>query len=419
MFYKNKIKFYLSYFLIAILLILLVSKIFLNRPDYYDVKKTNEYLKTVSWEKYISHTKLLMKNSEEIVLKYSDPEHPGYVNLNLIKQKEEELKGISREKVLQKLYRETASKYFSRNTVLQELVNNLQIVLFHSVEIQPLYEDGKIVSDPLVLLELGFGRCGHAARLAVDLFLASRHQSRYIQTAHHIIAEVMWNNEWRFLPVDNLTYVNIIALFGFWPSFEDLLENPDIIDRYPVTAWENMLTNSQYIDRVIGYNSYYYFGNDINHSQSGYWKKINSSNNQWQSDKYYGWNNLFFQPLNIKKISPRYLPKIPSVTIKTENNEVHFQLNTPTDTDGDFLQFTFYVSNQSRGWVYGELPKNIEVTIKTPSYNQGLYQTEEENLNITLNPGTYYLNIIAQDKRSLENPNIFYPPSREYKFEVQ
>jgi len=40
-------------------------------------------------------------------------------------------------------------------------------------------------------------------------------------------------------------------------------------------------------------------------------------------------------------------------------------------------------------------------------------------LELRLKPGKYYGIVIAKDKNSLDNPNIFYIPSEEFSFEIK
>ena len=88
-----------------------------------------------------------------------------------------------------------------------------------------------MVSDPLVLLQLGEMRCGHVARVAVDLFSAAGYQARLVQLGAHVIAEVYYGQNWHYFDADMFKGGQcVFNPDGSIPSVDQLSQSPYLID---------------------------------------------------------------------------------------------------------------------------------------------------------------------------------------------
>ena len=134
----------------------------------------------------------------------------------------------------------------------------LQEVSIHSDYLQPMYPNGTMVSDPLVLLQLGEMRCGQVARLAVDLFSAAGYQARVVQLGGHVIAEVYYGKNWHYFDADMFGGgQTVFNPDGSIPSVVQLSQSPYLIDSL-AADWEPNSTNSWETSAAIA-PSYWYF----------------------------------------------------------------------------------------------------------------------------------------------------------------
>ena len=78
----------------------------------------------------------------------------------------------------------------------------LQDISIHNQYLLPVYPNGQMVEDPLVLLQLGEMQCGQMASLAVDLFAAAGYQGRLVQLGGHVIAEIYYGQNWHYFDAD-------------------------------------------------------------------------------------------------------------------------------------------------------------------------------------------------------------------------
>jgi hypothetical protein len=89
-----------------------------------------------------------------------------------------------------------------------------------------------MVSDPIILLELAEMRCGHSARVSVDLAEAIGWEGRLIQLTGHVISEINVNNEWRCVDFDILGGGQIVKdANGSYLSFLALNHQHEKLDK--------------------------------------------------------------------------------------------------------------------------------------------------------------------------------------------
>ncbi len=281
-----------------ILLIIWVLNSLIYFPQDLDAK-TSEYLKTASWTKYQEKAKT-WQTPEKMFEKSQYGEYPkDAIDFQVIHGIENELYGVSRQPVLRKLFWEASFPFQSEELKWENIIRQVHLTMYNHNFQQPLYEDGSVVSDPVVLLEIGSGRCGHIARLIVDIALANGYQARLVGLASHIVAGVYWNNHWHIIDADLIDYPIILA-GQHWPSVSELNLYPYYIDNYPNLYDDYYLLtlepNFGYLpkEKCIKSNSTAYFNTD----RISYWYKIGDN---W-TDRKYGWDSLQKKEINIQPI---------------------------------------------------------------------------------------------------------------------
>jgi hypothetical protein len=257
---------------------------------------------------------------------------------------------------------------------------------------QPMYADKTMVMHPLVLLILGEGRCGHVARVVVDVALANGYEARLVQLAAHLVAEVKWNGRWHFVDANaDFPIESLQADFDELPSVYELSKTPYILDRLPTRGWMwsekdlrsttgakkpyitfypgRLLTSSVYFAEEILHNKY---SGNPNKPRQGiqYWSR-KGTHYDWQDDRHYGWRHVTLneeQPIDPVPIEFHPMPlsiSVPTIEYVTED-EVEipvrfFPLKRITISDDQSsrisfdpseIQYKVRVSSQSRGWDY-------------------------------------------------------------------
>lgn len=260
--------------------------------------KTAEYLKTASWTKYQARAQQ-WQTPEKILEKSIYGEYPkDAINFQIIYSIENGLQGVSRQAILRKLFWEANPPSFEREREReglkwQKIIKQVHLTMYNHNFQQPLYEDGTVVSDPLLLLEIGSGRCGHIARLIVDIALANGYQARLVQLASHIVAEVYWNEKWHIVDADIANYP-IILPNQYWPSVIELGLYSEYINDYPNLYDDYSLLILATKEKCVKNNSTTYFNTD----RISYWYKIGDN---WK-DRKYGWDSLKKEEINIQPI---------------------------------------------------------------------------------------------------------------------
>jgi hypothetical protein len=256
-----------------------------------------------------------------------------------------------------------------------------------------MYANKTMITHPIVLLLLGEGRCGHVARLIVDIGLANNYEARLVQLAAHLVAEIKWDGIWHFIDANaDFPIESLKTVFPDLPSIKTLSQTPYILDNLAARGWmwgggvakrtiENLripditwypgylLTSSIYFAHEILSNRY--SGDPGNPRKISFFRKRGGFAD-WGNDKYYGWNNLVLeeQLTGIDHIPVEFHPQkvlISAPTIIYETGEtihipVRFLAGGRIETHGDDvfrvqygrseIKYEIRVSSKSRGWDY-------------------------------------------------------------------
>lgn len=415
-----------------------------NFPNYYQIKITPSDF----------HSKNLEEMANLAIYSY---------DFDKIDKLEQQAKTIDRKIFLKNIFNEAIKRFSNSNeishqdkwyAVLEYFFYNMKF----SYPLQPIYRNKTLVTDPVILLLLGEGRCGHIARVIVDIALANGYEARLVQLAAHIIAEVKWENKWHFIDaISHCPVQKLMETFKVWPSISALAKNPYILDTIPCllrradnyyrtlngqyipfNCWYPgiLRRSSMYFAEELFYNGVYFKENAPREGIIYYYK--NGLFVDWQNDKYFGWQNLSFEIEEVPMIPIDYdfiLPKLaipqsiyeqnnktilpirftPAYRITSNQNDI-FDIKTNSD---DFL-YEVRISSQSRGWDY-DFP-NYQ---KMPNYNKGdlgIYINEVKyfddrilgfDLELENITGIVYVEVIAKHKKINVIDKVFAWPSEE------
>jgi hypothetical protein len=343
-----------------------------------------------------------------------------------------ELENIDREKVLKSLFYQISKGASTHKEKHLRILRFLQKVSMHNDFIQPMHEDRTMVMDPLILLKLNEMRCGHVARVAVDLFEAAGYQARVVQLGGHVIAEIFYESDWHYFDADVFGGgETVIDNKGNIPSIIDLSKTPFLIDslsHYQELSYHGNLKQYRYYPSFLYFSKKAYKGNCLK-----YYVK-NKKDKKMKLNKYYGWNdyitieenkdnvlqnfNMFYQPGHIT--FKRIQQKSDQFTIKWEPSE---------DPDYDLIGYRIFVGTYSRGWHYNKFtgapelkkywqggwkPEMYDALFKTPPQNAGFYETSNTSIIINIPSGEMrYVTVMPFDKHGESVGKRIYHRSEE------
>ncbi len=337
----------------------------------------------------------------------------------------------------------------------------VSLAVRHPPLTQPMYEDKTMVTHPIVLLLLGEARCGHVARLIVDIALANGYEARLVQLAAHLVAEVKYQNKWHWIDADADFPESVIEGFLDIPSVEDLSHSPYLLDNLPARGWQWSRRDQRTTENVsLPLATYYpaelrtssiYFGDEIfkNHFSGDvrsprkglqYYYKVGNPSD-WQKDIYYGWNNLRMEEIDIGRVKVEFHPSKPNVLVDSivyPAKDVavvrirFFPVTMPllVLSGGDLYaqaklinSYEVRVSKKSRGWNYdyrnyAYMPKrgdgDVLVTRNIQNYGDSL----GVDVEVQADPHEIFIEVIPLIDNSFTNQQVFTWPSNELSVQI-
>jgi hypothetical protein len=270
---------------------------------------------------------------------------------------EDRLRGVHRRTALRAIFQQVTAGADTPTARHLAVLRFLHKASFHNL-IQPTTPDGQPVYDPLVLLELGEMRCGHANRVAADLFCANGMPARLVQVAYHVLAEVWYDDAWHYFDADIFGNGETVRLAdGRVPSVAELARRPELIDR--LTAfWEPDHRNA--VPAVgTSYPSWFYFAAAA-YEASGvapaYIEKRASASDEDRS-RMYGWEHYVVVPDPDRPLTgdaePHRTPGSPTLTdVRCEREGADRQLTLTWMAAPGAVGYRVFVGRTSRGWNY-------------------------------------------------------------------
>jgi len=269
------------------------------------------------------------------------------------------------------------------------VIRFLQDAVFHHPLRQP-----PVGLDVAELLEVGEGRCGHVARIAVDLLRRAGFGARTRQLPRHIVAEVFLDGQWRLVDAD--AFKNGVVpkrRDGLLLTMRDLEKNPYQIDRFPPTGlWARPGT--------------VYARNAAGVEVTGYVDAVEPHVRGYPSTLYTTWAER------------EHPPSIPGgLRSETAERRVQLAWDPSTDPDGDLRGYRVRIGTTSKGWSWNDVVYE-RLTAETGT-EVGLFETPETALEVEVDrPGTYYWSVAAVDDHVLREPETFYWSSDERSFRI-
>jgi hypothetical protein len=354
-----------------------------------------------------------------------------------LEQTEEQLEGVDRPTALRAIFARATEGATSPTQVHVRLLAFLHRALHHNL-IQPTHRNGAAVYDPLVLLELGEGRCGHVNRVAVDLFLAAGYPARLVQAAHHVLAEVYYADSWHYFDGD--IFGNGETVFkadGTIPSLAELSRMPQALDG--LTAfWEPDFQNHIVLDAPY-YPAYFYFARAGYTTEPLFYMKAQRLAEAQQYPEF-GWNCIAIVPDHDRRLYDALplhcapgAPLLDYLDAHCDGAACHLRLawRPSRDPDGDLAGYRVYVSRRSRGWGYNGMstssplaaykshPEGWKSAYYTARYtlppgDVATVTTDEPAVDLTLaNDGHYYISIMPIGAHGSAAGRTLFPVSEE------
>jgi hypothetical protein len=359
---------------------------------------------------------------------------------------EKRLAGVDRRRALLAIFQKITATATTPREQHLAVLNFLQQASIHNIYIQPLYPDGTMVTDPLVLLELGEMRCGQVARVAVDLFDAAGYRGRLVQLASHVVAELFYDQDWHYLDADLISNgMTVLNPDGSIPSIAQLSRSPLLIDRLS-TCYESPKANT------IPVESYAYPSWTFCSRQA--WEKMfpagrprrpfvyfkTATQEQARASRLYGWEwyaELETPERQLHDVPQYYAPGAPAIQqvearrLADGSLRVVIAWAPSQDGDHDMTGYRVFVSRQSRGWNYAGnslpyaiMPLKSSHAVWTPEMYARrcempksevlLAQTADTHQDLRLTaPGEYYVTVMPLDAHGEKAGHRFYSVSEE------
>lgn len=435
-----------------------------SRPG--NIQKAAQTEIEISWKRYL-------ERSQEFNLPFVNDGGANDVaftrqqyNFQKVDQIESALKGVNRQVMLRRLFQELKRPGQSDEQNWEKLFNHLSEVIRHPYVWQPMYQDGSQVVDPLVLLELGEGRCSHISRLVVDFALANDYESRLVQLAGHQVAEIKWNGNWHFLDADSdFPTLQMHTVFSDWPSIEQIAKTPYLLDKMAARAYRPGLNYTRSLKNQVRPANLDYPGEPL-HSSLYFARELfqnyfspekparegveyyykNAGPDDWENDRYYGWMKLRKEISVVPEVEIEYHPELPQLIVpNTVYGDRSFILLpiafTPaciphcTSTSErkcnclpDGFDYEVRISSSSRGWDYDfrnyqrmPLSGNGDLAILKVNDSESKKALIEVKYKITnkkwLSLKQVFIEVVATSPKYRQR-GMFFWPSREHRINL-
>ncbi len=378
---------------------------------------------------------------------YCAPPRPAQQNADKIEHIRQELSGVIRSKALLAIFKKVtagATTDTEKHLLIQRF---LQKLTYHTPN-PPIYPNGELVYDPLVLIELEDMWCGQAAKVAIDLFAAAGYPGRLVQLGNHQIAEIFYDGDWHYFDADLFgNGESVLVEDGSIPSVAELSQGSnftrlDALSAYQEGLVDDCLTPSRSSDF---YPSFPYFAISAYQDVSlGYYYKTASSQ-EADADAYqYGWMTVTFTPnaeIRLAEIPERYPPNAPFLyDVFLDEDDMTLTIHfSSEDPDNDLLGYRVFVSERSRGWDYNHFygmdsaegywanpggwePSMYENLFQIPPSEVALItlQSGETRVEFSVQHGkTYFISVMPFDEYGERIGRLLYPASNELEIEVK
>ena len=283
-----------------------------------------------------------------------DPERD--YDFERLEELELRLAGVDRAAVLRRIFDELTRGASSDRERHLAVLRFLQRVSFHNALLRPIRRDGRVVSDPLLLLECNEMRCEEVARLAVDLFEAGGWRARTVSFGGHVAAEVAYGGAWHYVEADACGGDGQSAFRpdGVIPAWRELAEHPEWLDALPYKL--ELAAHGRPKTWSLPVRSERCFFADGEPRRSQHYKTKRGP----LDDGDFGWSETARAPVewSLRERAPRSVPgavRWRAVEILPEpagGSRARLAWHPAEDADGDLSGYRVWVASRPRGWGY-------------------------------------------------------------------
>jgi SAM-dependent methyltransferase len=299
---------------------------------------------------------------------------------------------------MRKLVRTIIGDESDDEKAVRRIIRFVQKAVFRDPVAQPLLDDGSL-PDGLTALLCARGRCGHTARIFVDLLQNAGFDARVRQFPQHVVAETKCDGRWIIADADAFKGGVIPeGPDGRLLSMEDIEANPYVLDRYPPTGWMGR-PNSRHTRGLFG------------HQVRGYVDALEPDQR--------GFVSGYYVP-RVREFPPS-LPEIRSF----EDDRGRFVLSWTAAQvrEGRLLGYRVRVGTRSRGWTYDDVFL-AETPLSATACD--VLETETTELCVegliglwaSVEPGQLFASVTAVSDRVEKEPLTFFWPSEEVRCAV-
>ncbi len=341
-------------------------------------------------------------------------------------------KGIDRKQMLRTLFQYLTKGCTKEKEKHIAVLTFLQRISIQCPKRELLYEDGSMVHDPLVLLEIGFMRCGQVNRLGADIFSAAGYKTRIVGLKSHTIAEIFYDNSWHYFDAD--TGSNGICIFDSRteniPSVKEINESKRLQEQLDcLNIYSEYVVSFGQNDSRI-YMSWAYCPVPTSYGGGYYYKTASKLEEQ---NRIYGWNYYYYEIADWvgQENTNRYMPSSPFIEdVKKEGNEIEISWQEAVDNDNDLLGYKVFISSRSRNWEYpffkgsataeqswdGRQTQGTDVYLhieESPIGDIAVIDTTDNRVNFTLNESDVFVVIMPYDEYGKSIGKTVYTSSNE------
>lgn len=319
---------------------------------------------------------------------------------SLIDDERKILENVDRKRALVGVFYLVCGDYVTGSENYEKILAHLQKVSFHP-GFNTVEQNGEMLLDPLILLDLHCMKCGQVNRLACDLWESVGGDSRVCQLGGHVVSELFYDGDYHFFDAD--CTIGMPFDDEKVPSLSELStsDSIDLMDKYI----EQYCVGSTNYDVSHRYSSYVL--NEKTFAADGCVYYVKCAPEEESINKYYGWN--YWDSISANDVilnnDEYYCPCIPyieSVFLNGEDVEIKWLVD---DIDDDVAYYKVYVSETSRGWNWGSYYASDDLSeymcdlysvdqwpfVGTLPENAKVYTTEECRIKIKLTGGGIYL----------------------------
>ncbi len=272
---------------------------------------------------------------------------------------------------------------------VRRILRFVQKAVFRDPVVQPLLEDGSL-PDGLTALMCARGRCGHTARILVDLLQHAGFEARLRQFPQHVVAEAKCGDRWVVADADAFKGGIVPeSLQGRLLTMDQIEANPYVLDRFPPTGWM-MRPNSRHTKGLLG------------HRARGYVDALDPDRRGFVSGYYVASARGF----------PPSLPEIRH--FEAGGGRFALSWEPARVREGRLVGYRVRIGTRSRGWIYddvslteaplGETACDVLQTETLQSHVEGPVGPEIPEL---------FASITAVSDRIDREPGTFFWPSDE------